>query len=594
MNIEQYYLDLRKHYESIKEEETLWISMDELSERLRCTKRNAQLLVHKMVDQKLIQWVPGKGRGNKSRLLFLRPVSEVILQKAKQLTLEKKLTEAWELMEQYHSKKYDFNEWLSNRFGMKHEGEKDILRYPFYRPILQLDPTFVRRRTEAHLVRQLFNTLVKYDVSTRLVIPDLAHFWESNASKDKWRFYLKKGVRFHHGKELTSQDIVFTFDRIKKESPFSLIKNVIESATAIEKYVVDISLTEPTSLFLPLICLDSSLIVPSDLEEIDQKQSFMSYPIGTGPFRVKKNDTSELILEAHEDYFEGRPHLDKIEIWVWPDYEKSFVKGTNEPNDIYFMDYEREHHSLTKLTNIEQGATFLTFNLQKDGPLQDQFLRKSIHYGIDRLKMVHELGGNREMPSNGFFPIHSKDSFESTFNLSYAKSYLARSNYKGELLSIYTYEMKINEQNGHWLVKELVHIGINVQLIVLPITELANHRILHKADMILSGEVFGDQVDLGIIEMFTFEYGFINNHLGVDQRRIVTETLEQCKKLDDLGSRNQALIKLQQQLIEDNQLIFLYHSNQKLQHDLSVNGVMLNAWGKVDFKNVWIKKSLNL
>ncbi|MBB3110298.1 MarR-like DNA-binding transcriptional regulator SgrR of sgrS sRNA [Paenibacillus phyllosphaerae] len=72
---------------------------------------------------------------------------------------------------------------------------------------------------------------------------------------------------------------------------------------------------------LEALCTERFSIVPEDIVEADRGGEFARLPIGTGPFRMVENISSMLVLEANESYFEGCPHLDRIEMWVWPNYE---------------------------------------------------------------------------------------------------------------------------------------------------------------------------------------------------------------------------------------------------------------------------------
>ncbi len=233
---EQHYITLRSQFPMANEGENIPVTMDELQGILDCTRRNAQLVLTRLVEQKLIEWHPGRGRGHASTIVFLHPLHQFVIEKAKLLVLEEQLDEAWKLI---HSQeipliRYKFMEWLYGHLGFLQDNQKkDILRLPFYRPILDLDPTYVNRRTEAHLVAQLFNTLVFFDKKTMTVGPQLAHFWESNEDQTKWRFYLRKGVRFHHGKRLDAEDVVFTFQRLLDHSPHDHLKSCIKKILAV-------------------------------------------------------------------------------------------------------------------------------------------------------------------------------------------------------------------------------------------------------------------------------------------------------------------------------------------------------------------------
>jgi SgrR family transcriptional regulator len=590
MNIEQYYISLRKHYGTRKDGESFPITIDELTEVLYCTRRNAQFLINKMMEHQFIKWQPGRGRGNTSKMTFLQSLHDLILERAKQLAIQEKLKEAWKLIDQLQIVKYEFTEWLYLHFGFQQNDDEDILRFPFYRPVLDLDPTFIHRRTEAHLANQIFDTLVKYDEKNKEVVSHLAHYWETNEEKTVWMFYLRKGVRFHHGKVMTSEDVEFTFNRIMAHSNFEEFRTTVKEIKKIGKYGIEFILTESNILFLHYLCSEHCSILPHDLAEIEQSQSFATMPIGTGPFRMKKNNESVLFLEAYDYYFEGRPQLDAIEMWIWPNYDESKMIRRLEQADIFYGDYPVDQDSHTQLTNLEQGATYLTFNLQKKGPLQDSFLRAAIHYGLNREKMVQQLADMRELPSCSFFPEYSQEHFDNEYDLQHAKSLLGKSDYRGDLLHLYTYEMQSNELNANWLKRELGVLGINIDIVILPIHQLASPFVLEKADMIVAGEVLGVQPDVELVEMYTFRNGFIYNHLGKSQFRTVHQYISLCKKEENREKRKQYLINLQEELKEQHQLLFLYHTKQTVKHSHSLHGMMLNAWGKVEYKDIWIKR----
>ncbi|HYK75158.1 MAG TPA: ABC transporter substrate-binding protein, partial [Pseudoneobacillus sp.] len=426
MNIGHYYISLRKHYRPIPEGESFPIRMDEITNILECTRRNAQLVLNKMTDNHLIHWQPGLGRGNPSQLTFTQPLNDFILEKAKQLALEGKLDDAWSLIEveQIQLVKYEFTEWLYRHLGFqKMDNEEDVLRFPFYRPVLDLDPTFVHRRTEANWVNQIFNTLVAYNEKTKQIVPELAYFWEYNEDYTVWRFFLRKGIRFHHGKPMTSEDIAFTFNRLKKESSYENITSIMQDVKILSKFSLEIILREPDVLFAHYLCSEKCSIVPSDLEEIQNGNSFARFPIGTGPFRMEVNNESVLTVTANEYYFEGRPHLDRIEMWVWPNYEENRMLRKLAEDDIYFGVFPVGEESHTQIQNWEKGCTYITFNLRKSSPLQDERLRSAIHFALDRKSMIQQLN-IKGFPASSFSPELSRRTYKNETNFTKAKQLL--------------------------------------------------------------------------------------------------------------------------------------------------------------------------
>ena len=78
-----------------------------------------------------------------------------------------------------------------------------------------LDPTFLIDAYERAVVSQVFDGLVQLDVELN-PIPAIAEFWESSEDGRTWTFNLRRGVKFHHGREVTAQDFVYSFSRFLK------------------------------------------------------------------------------------------------------------------------------------------------------------------------------------------------------------------------------------------------------------------------------------------------------------------------------------------------------------------------------------------
>jgi SgrR family transcriptional regulator len=588
LHLDKHYLSLREHFKRISDKETFSVKIGEIVDVLQCTRRNAQLLMNRMSEERYIVWVPGRGRGNASQLTFLKPVQELILEKAIIFAERQKLQEAWKLIDEYPGARLAFTDWAYNHLGFEESGDEEKLRFPFYRPVPNLDPTFVSRRTEAHLINQMFNKLVKFENGQ--IVSDLAHFWESNEDFSVWRFYLRKGVRFHHGRVMTSKDVAFTFSRYMESGHIDIMRNAIKEIRLPGKYSIEFVLTEPNAIFADFLCSERYSILPFELNEMDVTRPFSRLPVGTGPFQIVKNSDSLLLFEANDDYFEGRPWLDKIEIWIWPNYNPAEAADKIQQDDLYLGGFPAETGDYKEITSLEAGATYVTFNLTKQGPLQDKWFRKAVHFAIDREKMIMDLGAGRMTPADSFSTSISLASYQSQYDLELAKTYLAKSSYRGEKITLYTYVMPSNEKNANWLKGELSKVGINVEVVMLPVTKLSNQEVLSQADMVVAGEVLGIQEDADLIETFTYRNGFIYNHLGEGERQTVEKFISLCKREKDSGIRKRHLRSLETELTREYKLLFLYHTRQILQHSQSLKGIIMNGWGNVDYKNIWIKK----
>ena len=97
----------------------------------------------------------------------------------------------------------------------------------------------------------LFDNLIRRDPrdSGQTIIPDLAHSWQIAPDGKTYTFFLREGVQFHDGAELTAEDVKATFDRIHKPPqgisiPRSVLFAAVESITARDKRTIEFKLSE--------------------------------------------------------------------------------------------------------------------------------------------------------------------------------------------------------------------------------------------------------------------------------------------------------------------------------------------------------------
>src|SRR6266511_1472073 len=163
-----------------------------------------------------------------------------------------------------------------------------------------LDPTFVTDMYGGNVVRQIFDGLVQFDAHLN-VVPAIAEFWEASRDGRTWTFTLRRGVKFHHGREVTAYDVVYSFTRLldpKRPGPMTEIFQYIQGAKefmqgktqrvsglrAVDRYTFQMVLEEPLAPILAALGLPNTVIVPQ--EEVERSGGrFGQAPVGTGPFK---------------------------------------------------------------------------------------------------------------------------------------------------------------------------------------------------------------------------------------------------------------------------------------------------------------------
>ncbi|KQL43491.1 hypothetical protein AN963_29010 [Brevibacillus choshinensis] len=603
MQIAYHYLRLRQHFSHVAEGVGQEVTLPELADIFCCTVRNAKMVVKQLVEQQWLDWIPGRGRGHTSRLVFLRTKEQIVLPISQAYVQQGDLEKAMMLLNEWRvsgKARERFFDWLSGQFGFRTEqGEmrtRDTLRMSFYRTIPALDPAFVGRVTESHMVKQIFDTLLRYDEKKGTFLPHLAHHWETNEEGTEWTFYLRKGVLFHHGRELTADDVVWTIQRIadpRTGSPYHWMLEDVEELIAVRDTIMRIRLKRSNRMLLSILASDRLSILPREVVQ-ERGNQFAREPVGSGPFCLVENSEQMFILDAFPSYFLGRAHLDRVEIWIVPESRQKQEAIPSIAGEVHvlqpMLDKRGYRDTWQELQQMEKGCKFLAFNLNRSGPQQNPSFRDAIDRLLDREKMIREVGGRRYVPANGFIlDWHQNGYVQPSVSVHEASERLAESGYQGETLKLYTYKGAGNEQDATWLQQYFRELGMSVELVIVPIEELNKPATLLKADMILAGEVFDDQLLLGMLEMYKSDRGLIRLLWDGKLREDIDQELDKLMLESEPQRQKMCLIRVEELLKESSAVLFLFHSLQQSAYHSALAGVSLNALGFVDYKDIWFK-----
>lgn len=575
---------IRERFAEKNEHEPFSVAMEELASLLFCTPRNVKLILAKMINQDWLAFSPGRGRGNKSTIVFKTTVDNAVLAEASKLVDNGFITEAVHLAaflgSQFARKK--LLEQLEGYFGYQRSESNqsyiDLIRIPMFRTFNTLTPHLAFFDFDAHLIRQVYDTLVFYDSSSSQVSGRLAHAWEANAEKTIWTFYLRKGILFHNGKELDAIDVQYTFKHFQEaEGGQKWLAVNIKEIEVIDPYCIRIFLHKRNTMFLQYLSFPCLSIVPNGANDNDY--------IGTGPFKVESYHKDQCKLSANRSYFVGRPFLDAVEIIHLPkDLEKNVWK---DPHNIIVNTGEGPYHpnpeEWEQIENFYPGSSLLTFNLtKKDRPQNHPFFRQAIDLLIDRKKMIEELGPPRIYPSYSFewkgelFQRSVKD----------VHTLLKEAGYTGEAMNLYTYER--HQPDAEWLQKECRSYGINLEVCILDWDGILHPDAIAAADCILFEAVWGEN-ELSKIELYQSGYSFLRGHLPVEAALHVDETIQEINNLDSPSGREALFAKLEKMLIDHHYVVFLVHKNIESAFSPYIQGARFNARGNIDFKSIWIK-----
>lgn len=597
MKLASHYIRLRDKLPHVSENQEQDILLDDIAAILDCTHRNAAMILKKMHEQGWLQWMPKRGRGNRSTLLFVTPSEDVILLLAKELVERKDLRGALEQMNVSsipESLKDHFHSWLNGHFGYSSEVRDskrfDTLRFPLTQPVQTLDPAFTNFSTEGHLVNQLFDSLVRYNRLTQTIEPHVAHAWESSPDRSSWTFYLRKGVMFHSGKELSAHDIRYTLERLKHSAARSLYRWVyrqIERIDIADPLTLTVYLTEPNELFLQFMSTNRASIIPLDAyagyeTEEQGKAAFARSPVGTGPFKLTYIDDSMCVLDAFPSYFQGRAHLDRVELWHVPDMQTRDRYRTLESFQI-IHNYRMPDEAESPWHQVQQQGTtckFVTFNLLKQGPLKDPAIRKAVYEALDQRKLLELLDGDAIYAADSFIRHAAID--PPATDIAHVRSAVKQSGYAGERLVLCT--IPHYERDAQLVLALLREAGLAVELSLLPVEEFKGERRL-QADILLFSIMLDNDTELRLVEL----YKIMQHHLEPACKSAVGQFIAAALQEPHPEGRAGLLQSIERRLRDDHVLQWLYFKRLKTIYHSSVKGISLDSLDWVQFKNIWYK-----
>lgn len=622
MRLEEHYLKLYRRLHPRGLEGGTEATLAELAGLLHCTERNVKLLLRGMQTRDWIRWEPGRGRGNRSRLELRAEPDRLLLEQVKERLAQGRLREAVALAEQGMDTpdgRRQLAELLQEAFGYRREpspdekqGPMEVLRFPAYRQLGSLDPAYATRRTELHMIRQLFDTLVRYDGKTDRFLPGLAHHWERVADeggRERWIFALQKHVRFHNGQLFTARDAVYTLERLhvagQPHSPYTPLYEGFEAVTALDDFRLEIRLREPLGPLLGLLASPAASIVPAGLTA-----DFAFRPVGTGPFRLAERESRFLALEAFADYYKRRAHLDRVEMWCLPSTydgnEDSEAEDEAELGGLNFRHFRHFHpyresvesrlqeHWLEE-TNIDRGCKFIALNWRSgaSSPWADTGLRELLASVLRNGLVQFELDGNRGPLANCFIRDMEGDDNATapapdrkTGNSSAVISRYADGK-RERTLRLVTYAGAGHERDAAWLQRALAPYGVRLELSFVPYEALFEEEALAAADLYLLEQPVQEDAEWTLLALLANENSPVRRCLPPE---LCEMAVHLCAELAGEPSRARRLAllgQLEETLLQEHAVILWYRWQQSASYPPGLQDVSISSLGWVDYRKLW-------
>ncbi|MEZ2126713.1 MULTISPECIES: ABC transporter substrate-binding protein [unclassified Sinorhizobium] len=357
-----------------------------------------------------------------------------------------------------------------------------------------LDPAIGYDWQNWSMIKSLFDRLMDYEPGTSTLAKDLAEDYTISEDGKTFTFKLRKGVKFHNGREMTADDVKYSFDRVtnpQTQSPgagfFGSIKGfdkmadgsakTLEGVTVVDPYTIKIELSRPDATFLHVMAINFASIVPK--EEVEKSGAdFGKHPVGTGAFKLAEWTLGQkLVFERNQDYWhKGLPKLDQITFEIGQEPVVALLRLQKGEVDIAgdgippakFLEVKNDPN-YSKLI-IEGGQLHTGYITMKTTmkPFDNVKVREAVNMAINKERIIRIING-RAVPANQplppSMPGYAKDYAGYKYDVEGAKKLLADAGYPdGFTTELYVYNTDPQPRIAQAIQQDLAAVGIKAEI----------------------------------------------------------------------------------------------------------------------------------
>lgn len=300
-----------------------------------CSERHTRTLLKQMTTLGWLTWHPILGRGNRGEINCLIEPIDACYQAVDKATMANNLDLVYKLIG-FNGR--DTASGLWQYLSQTVTTTEDTILVPFHRSIDWLHPHQATGRTERHLIKEIYQTLLGN--SNGQLNGNLAHTWEVSGDKRKWSFYLRPETVFHDLSRLTAADVIASFHGLQRSVHWQRLYSNIEHIESCHNDMLTIELKEPDENFAWLLCRPETAIMPKRL--IFSRQTDFK-AIGSGPFILSVNSNKLVRLKRFANYNKDSALVENIEYWI----HHQWAKNKRCAENFFFLNHQSSSYQVT-------------------------------------------------------------------------------------------------------------------------------------------------------------------------------------------------------------------------------------------------------
>lgn len=226
------------------------------------------------------------------------------------------------------------------------------------------------------------------------VVPGLATDWKVSDDVLTYTFTLRQNVQWHDGTALTAADVIFSFDTAMAANSKATSKTALTTYVASVKPTANdivITLKKPYPPILSVLAGQVPILPKAVLANDAYAASFSAIPVGTGPYKITKRDTTTLTLEAFGAYWGTKPKIAKIVLFDSPDPSAQYAGFLTNQIDVVEYDPNAMTGLESKGAKVWTGAAGSVHGICLDlsvPQIAQKEVRQALRLALDRQRIM--------------------------------------------------------------------------------------------------------------------------------------------------------------------------------------------------------------
>jgi len=469
------------------------------------------------------------------------------------------------------------------------------------------------------LAVQITDSLVQYDSQLNYV-PRLAKSWSFSEDRRTLTFKLRPGVRWHDGREFTSADVALTLELVRRPEvenrTYAPLFEDLESVRTPDPLTVEVRFKRADPEILDGFRVP---IVPAHRIDADGDVltgEYSRHPIGCGPFRfVSYRPGEKIVLEANDDYWDGRPFIDRLVFTIYPEHATAYqalrtgdLDTMTAVPELYRQALEEDADDrLAGLVYYRLQVWQVVWNVEAaDGRFGDARVRRAMTLALDReafnRSVLHGLARVSATIYQQELPWHDPDLSPLPYDADAARDLLEQAGWRDEdgdgvreragrklefTLMIYAASQKINDHMAAWLQQSWAEIGASVEIEKLEWRQFRARRVAHQFDAAMGGVSLTTNPDLAPLYRSSSTDQMNYGRFADDE---VDRLLDRSRSTFDPVARQEAVRELERRLFDLQPAAWLFNFPTPLLHDRRLQGIHpspVSHWTTSEGPRLW-------